>query len=1122
MCVCRLFKFGVVYYLLEYMLFYEMAPMSVESSGGGGGSASAEPEAQTHCAELACQVLCSISGIAVTEESGHSGNSVTEQKIVAALTHLLSPAMVALLRVADELEFVEALKGTIETPESIWNAQTYSELRAFVAQRLRELRSAHVSANVEEPDVPQLEYQCLANEVRVGPVFLRLYIQHPEWPVVQPREFLQAIVGVLLRQPRVRPVPLATRITLLSIEQFSATHQGHESVLVTPDVLDALCWLLPGGEGASQAAAGGDLEELKPLQDVALNILLLATANKACVDAVCSVARLRSLLRCMDQSANQRHMVLTILEHMLSGSARAVAYLTGSGAAAYLLDLVTAVAGEPMPVGLPAVDRATRALAAQVLRQANTLLQAQSSKSSRAGTTVTSATGPVLIESSNNGGGAESAAGTASELQRIQSAIWPPYVCAMVLRAATEFVTFYDATLRNPDLIWDNANRAAARRAIAALVATARATPLQAPALEYSSLAAISYEQLNQLPQCGNVYYTLVPQYPQHPLHNVRLFLSSAMQRLATLHAPAQVHELLHAVFVTLQQKLEWTHLLGLEPADGIDTLVRLLLAPEMADLAELLTLLLFLAAHADSCRKRLAQNANVLAALAHAIKANTKAIERAVRTTYLLVRSDPSFIAQATPASEIVSVLCSVFYANTNTQVGKYAVACLKIMWADKRYGEPVRTQLKGEESIAQMEIENLRETQWKVPRLDLSKSCLVVLPFNQLLAASNAGASQPMTASQATARPLPSAASGALSPRRSKQDVAAAAAAMQVLSGDSPAPVVNVNVATAAPPRGPSAAQVTRAGSSSAPSSPLPPSTAAAAAGGGAVGASVSPSAAAFPARPHSRVLPAVPSSQQQQQDSIFDVPPPKRPEQQLPGSLFQIPTSAPGSPMVPPPKPVSRPPELDATPPPRPAMPPPLSASSDAAAISSSKFVAAPPSSMLAVEPTTPKSPSAPTAIASPSTAPVVPDVPAPAPVGGPPPPPPPPPAGGLKKPTNVKAGSGGSSGGGSSAPKKAAPPKPSGSHDDILAQIRQGRALKHVEVKSPEERRAERQRRLEEGLSTPVRGSGGANSTNAAANDVMGALATALAKRRKKMVVDIAANPYGDEDDSGEWD
>jgi hypothetical protein len=507
--------------------------------------------------------MCQISGIAVLD--GHE-STITEQKMQALLSHLLSPAMVAYLRViSEELEFVEKLTQTIETPESIWNAQTLSELRQYVRTHLQHLRSG---AAGDEPDMPDFSYQCLADEVRVGSIFLRLYIQHPEWPIGKPREFLQALLTLLQRQPRTRPVSLATRITMLSVVQFCASHQGYEDLLVTPDALDCLFWLFPSSGNTAQREPDDDL---KPLQDVALNVVVLATANKLCVDAVCNTARLRALLACIDNSSSQRMMVLSVLENMLAGSARAAPYLMASGAIAYLLEIVT------MAVGAKSLDISTRALAVQVLRQA-TILYAKA---------VSSSSSPSSTSPSSPNVSASSSISTSSttDLQVLLGAIWPPYVCAMLQRAPTEFISFYDHDFYNPDLIWNNANRLAAKDMVQQLAQYARSLTIQAPAFDATPMLRqpVDYVTINGIAQCGNVYASLVPHFAQYPLHNVRWFISSAMQCLAAMvkdMAQQQnvIYELISAIYVTIQQKTEWyaphTHTLSLSLcviANGID-----------------------------------------------------------------------------------------------------------------------------------------------------------------------------------------------------------------------------------------------------------------------------------------------------------------------------------------------------------------------------------------------------------------------------------------------------------------------------------------------------------------------------------------------------------------------
>ena len=67
-----------------------------------------------------------------------------------------------------------------------------------------------------------------------------------------------------------------------------------------------------------------------------------------------------------------------------------------------------------------------------------------------------------------------------------------------------------------------------------------------------------------------------------------------------------------------LVDSINRTHYIGAEPTDGVDTLIRVLLSNStLHELYEVTVALLFIMAHADSCRKKLAANPTSLTALA-------------------------------------------------------------------------------------------------------------------------------------------------------------------------------------------------------------------------------------------------------------------------------------------------------------------------------------------------------------------------------------------------------------------------------------------------------------------------------------------------------------------------
>ena len=372
----------------------------------------------------------------------------------------------------------------------------------------------------QEPDELEFKFKCLESEVVVGNVFLRIFNQNPQWQLDDAEVFLGQLFHAIGSIDALQNVE-TMRVMLISVSQVLSHHRGLERVVVTADALGHLFSLLQLPTASVES-----------LQSLALGALVLATANQQCIDPVCDIARLRLLGRCVKNSASQRAQVLNVFDNMISGSAKAVANVTMSGVVVYLLEMVT-------NNSQTREHRQIRALATQTLR----LLKASS----------------LSLKRKRD---QQSKKQTDDPFMVLMLALFPPYVCAMLDRAPTEFVTFYDANTRNPDLIWDDLNRDAARSAIIKLVGTVDAIPPEGPDFQPSSVSTVDYSALNRLEQVGAVYVKMLNDHPTYRLHNTQRFLTEAVWKVQEWHRKPecanQTTEVMIAIKNVISNRTEW------------------------------------------------------------------------------------------------------------------------------------------------------------------------------------------------------------------------------------------------------------------------------------------------------------------------------------------------------------------------------------------------------------------------------------------------------------------------------------------------------------------------------------------------------------------------------------
>ena len=98
------------------------------------------------------------------------------------------------------------LNSASETPYLIWNASLRAELLEFVTVHLEASYAQPASAPLDEAE--RLEYDGLRKELKVGSVYVRVYCEHPTFPLHDAPQFCTALLDYLSSAS-----PLAARTT---------------------------------------------------------------------------------------------------------------------------------------------------------------------------------------------------------------------------------------------------------------------------------------------------------------------------------------------------------------------------------------------------------------------------------------------------------------------------------------------------------------------------------------------------------------------------------------------------------------------------------------------------------------------------------------------------------------------------------------------------------------------------------------------------------------------------------------------------------------------------------------------------------------------------------------------
>ena len=300
------FKKGGHYYLLDFVLSYN--PSAEQGTEG---------EKLNQLAVSACLVLGNISGI---YKGQNEALTSTEEKFQKTLEQLLTKGNLQRMRSESEFKFVTGLSQTYESPVSIWNESTRNELAQFIRDRIQ----LHQHSHQEEPDELLFSFSAHKQEIQVDGIFLRYYIQNPQWRLQNARSFVSKL---LIEIENVISNPSNLKLVLQSLYFVLTETQGLEKLIVTSEALDQFFSILSTYD--------------EELQSLILSIFLHVTANQSCVDSICASDRLPQFVSFLYKGAlEQKRILLEVISNMVSCSARAVEGITTSGLILYLLNYI--------------------------------------------------------------------------------------------------------------------------------------------------------------------------------------------------------------------------------------------------------------------------------------------------------------------------------------------------------------------------------------------------------------------------------------------------------------------------------------------------------------------------------------------------------------------------------------------------------------------------------------------------------------------------------------------------------------------------------------------------------------------------------------------------------------
>ncbi|XAR66965.1 hypothetical protein NMG60_11013364, partial [Bertholletia excelsa] len=128
------------------------------------------------------------------------GQPMHGPRVTITLARFLPDGLISVLRDGPGDAAVFALEQTTETPELVWTPAMVDSLSAKIATMASDLYHEQIKGTVVDWDVPQKEsgQQEMRNEPQVGGIYVRLFLRDPQFPLRNPKRFLDGLLDQYL------------------------------------------------------------------------------------------------------------------------------------------------------------------------------------------------------------------------------------------------------------------------------------------------------------------------------------------------------------------------------------------------------------------------------------------------------------------------------------------------------------------------------------------------------------------------------------------------------------------------------------------------------------------------------------------------------------------------------------------------------------------------------------------------------------------------------------------------------------------------------------------------------------------------------------------------------------
>ncbi|XP_018613426.2 dnaJ homolog subfamily C member 13-like isoform X1 [Scleropages formosus] len=335
----HMYHAGVLWHLLVYLFNYDY---TLEESGVQTSQETNQQEVSNNLAKLCLVSLSRLAGYSAEqgEESVQEEEEVPPEnpRVRKSLAAMLTPYIARKLGSNSPTEVLKLLNSNWENPYLIWNNGTRAELLEFLeAQQEGIIKRGECDKHFGSDFV----FSDHSKELIIGEIFVRVYNEQPAYPLEFPKAFAASLLDYVGSQAQYLH-------TLLAMTQASAVEsQQHGQRLHWAEMaLEALRNVIRYHPGSETECIGHfklifsllRVHGAANVQQLALEVVNMTTANKDCVSNIAEALVLSNLLMLLQSLPSSRQLVLETL-YSLTSNTKIIKEAMAKGALIYLLDL---------------------------------------------------------------------------------------------------------------------------------------------------------------------------------------------------------------------------------------------------------------------------------------------------------------------------------------------------------------------------------------------------------------------------------------------------------------------------------------------------------------------------------------------------------------------------------------------------------------------------------------------------------------------------------------------------------------------------------------------------------------------------------------------------------------